>query len=193
MISSVTLTQGALRMARDQVIVKHLPAIQDFGSIDVLCSDKTGTLTAGVMQFDRATGPIGAASARPLTLAYINGRFETGIRSPLDVAILRQAAPDITGYREVDEIPFDFERRRLSVVVEVPEIADRRLLITKGAPEPILALATAFESGGQVLAFDAETRQTICNDPRRHERGRSARPGGRLPLARASRRLLARG
>ena len=71
MITSVTLTQGALRMAREQVIVKHLPAIQNFGSIDVLCSDKTGTLTAGVMQFDRALDPSGAASARPLTLAYI--------------------------------------------------------------------------------------------------------------------------
>src|SRR5438093_7307901 len=66
MISSVTLTQGAVRMARDQVIVKHLPAIQDFGSIDVLCSDKTGTLTAGVMQFDRALDSIGAVSPRPL-------------------------------------------------------------------------------------------------------------------------------
>jgi P-type Mg2+ transporter len=159
MISSVTLTQGAVRMARDQVIVKHLAAIQDFGSIDVLCSDKTGTLTAGVMQFDRATDPIGAASPRPLTLAYINGRFETGIRSPLDAAILRQEAADVTGYRKIDEIPFDFERRRLSVVVEAPESAGRRLLIVKGAPEPILALATAFEAGGQVVAFDAATRQ----------------------------------
>ncbi len=158
MISSVTLTQGALRMARDQVIVKHLPAIQDFGSIDVLCSDKTGTLTAGVMQFDRAIDPVGAASPRPLTLAYVNGRFETGIRSPLDAAILRQAAADVTGDRKIDEIPFDFERRRLSDVVEAPETAGRRLLITKGAPEPILALATAFEAGGHVLAFDEATR-----------------------------------
>jgi Mg2+-importing ATPase len=158
MISSVTLTQGALRMARDQVIVKHLPAIQNFGSIDVLCSDKTGTLTAGIMQFDRAADPIGAPSPRPLTLAYINGRFETGIRSPLDAALLRQAAADVTGYRKIDEIPFDFERRRLSVVVEAPEAAGRHLLITKGAPEPLLALATAFEAGGQVLPFDAATR-----------------------------------
>src|SRR5437899_12184370 len=115
MISSVTLTQGALRMARDQVIVKHLPAIQDFGSIDILCSDKTGTLTAGVMQFDRAVDPTGASAPRPLTLAYINGRFETGIRSPLDAAILQQAAADVTGYRKTNEIPFDLERRVLSV------------------------------------------------------------------------------
>ena len=159
MISSVTLTQGALRMARDQVIVKHLPAIQDFGSIDVLCSDKTGTLTSGVMQFDRAADPLGAASPRPLLLASINGRLETGIRSPLDAALLRQPAADITGYRKVDEIPFDFERRRLSVVVEPPESPGRHLLITKGAPEPMLALATAYEVGGHVVPFDATTRQ----------------------------------
>jgi Mg2+-importing ATPase len=155
MISSVTLTQGALRMARDQVIVKHLPAIQNFGSIDILCSDKTGTITSGVMQFDRAVDPIGAASPRPLTLAAINSSFETGIRSPLDAAILQQAAADVAGYQKIDEIPFDFERRRLSVVVEAPDGGGRRLLITKGAPEPILALSTALEVGGQVAPLDA--------------------------------------
>jgi len=159
MISSVTLTQGALRMARDQVIVKHLPAIQDFGSIDILCSDKTGTLTAGVMDFERAVDPIGAASTRPLTLAYINGRFETGIRSPLDAAILQQAAADVTGYQKVDEIPFDFDRRRLSVVVDPPDGGGRRLLITKGAPEPIVGLSTAVEAEGRVATLDATTRR----------------------------------
>ena len=91
MISSVTLTKGALRMARNQVIVKHLPAIQNLGSIDILCSDKTGTLTGGVMQVRLALrSDRGACPARPLTLAYINSRFETGIRSPLDAAILQQ-------------------------------------------------------------------------------------------------------
>jgi Mg2+-importing ATPase len=96
-----------------------------------------------------------------LTLAYINGRFETGIRSPLDAAILHQAAADVTGYHKIDEIPFDFERRRLSVVVETPEHAERRLLITKGAPEPILGLSTAFEAGGRVAPLDAATRR-LC-------------------------------
>jgi Mg2+-importing ATPase len=110
-----------------EVIVKHLPAIQNFGSIDILCSDKTGTLTAGVMQFDRSLDPTGAASPRPLTLAYINGRFETGIRSPLDAANLHQPAVDMSGYQKIDEIPFDFERRRLSVVVEAPDGAGRSL------------------------------------------------------------------
>jgi Mg2+-importing ATPase len=159
MISSVTLTRGALRMARDQVIVKHLPAIQDFGSIDILCSDKTGTITSGVMQFDRAVDPAGAVSPRPLTLASINSSFETGIRSPLDVAILQQAAADIAGYQKVDEIPFDFERRRLSVVVDGPHGDGRRLLITKGASEPIIERSSAVETGGQVAPLDAATRQ----------------------------------
>jgi P-type Mg2+ transporter len=159
MIASITLTQGALRMAREGVIVKHLPAIQNFGSIDVFCSDKTGTLTTGVMQLDRALDAHGTESARPLTLAYVNSHFETGIRSPLDVAILDRAGIDVAGYRKIDEIPFDFERRRLSVVVEPPDAAGRHLLIAKGAPEGLLALATAGETAGDVKPIDAPTRQ----------------------------------
>jgi P-type Mg2+ transporter len=170
MISSVTLTQGALRMARDQVIVTHLPAIQDFGSIDILCSDKTGTLTSGVMQFDRSVDPVGAASSRALTLAFINSSFETGIRSPLDKAILQQAAVDVAGYRKIDEIPFDFERRRLSVVVEEAGASSRRLLITKGAPESIIERSTAFEANSQVAPLDAATRQA-CTVVHEHMSG----------------------
>jgi len=162
MISSVTLTRGALRMARDQVIVKHLPAIQDFGSIDVLCSDKTGTLTSGVMQFDRAVDPTGAPSPRALTLASINSSFETGIRSPLDVAVLQQAAIDVAGYQKIDEIPFDFERRRLSVVVDAPGGGGRRLLITKGAPEPIVERSTAVETRGTIAPLDGTTRHACA-------------------------------
>ena len=90
MIATVTLTQGALRMARDKVIVKQLPAIQNLGSIDILCSDKTGTLTTGVMRFDGIGGPTGATSPRALALACLNSRFQTGIHSPLDAAILEQ-------------------------------------------------------------------------------------------------------
>lgn len=161
MISSVTLTQGALRMAREQVIVKHLPAIQNFGSIDILCSDKTGTLTSGVMQFDRSVDPAGAASPRPLTLAFINSSFQTGIRSPLDVAILHETVLDATGYQKIDEIPFDFERRRLSVVVQTPG-DDRRLLITKGSCEPIVERSTTFESGGQVAPLDAAAKHACA-------------------------------
>jgi Mg2+-importing ATPase len=163
MIASITLTRGALRMAREQVIVKHLPAIQNFGSIDVFCSDKTGTLTTGVMQLDRAVDPTGVESPRPLMLAFINSQFETGIRSPLDAAILQQPGVDVAGYRKVDEIPFDFDRRRLSVVVEAPQPHEARLLITKGAPEGVLALTTAFETSGAVKPLDTAMRQT-CAD-----------------------------
>jgi Mg2+-importing ATPase len=158
MITSVTLTQGALRMAREQVIVKHLPAIQNFGSIDVLCSDKTGTLTAGVMQFDRALDASGAASARPFTLAYINSHFETGIRSPFDTAILERGGVDVTGYGKVDEIPFDFDRRRLSIVATAPGDG-ARLLITKGAPESVLAVSTAFEVTDRVQPMTDDARR----------------------------------
>ena len=151
MITSVTLTKGALRMAREHVIVKHLPAIQDLGSIDVLCSDKTGTLTAGVMQLDRTLDALGETSAQPLTLAYVNSHFETGIRSPFDAAILQHGAVDVTGYTKVDEIPFDFERRRLSVVATTPgDVEGTPLLITKGAPESVLPVSTAFEANGRV-------------------------------------------
>jgi Mg2+-importing ATPase len=157
MIASVTLTAGAIRMARDGVIVKHLPAIQNFGSIDILCSDKTGTLTAGKMQIERVTDPLGAASDRPLLLAAINSRFETGIRSPLDTAILDASTLDLAGYTKIDEIPFDFERRRVSVVVDGPD--GHRLLVTKGAPEQLLPLVTGIERSGQVAPLTAADRQ----------------------------------
>jgi Mg2+-importing ATPase len=156
MIASITLTAGALRMARDGVIVKHLPAIQDFGSIDVFCSDKTGTLTTGEMAVERAIDAGGAPSPRPLQLATVNSRFESGIRSPLDAAILRQAAFDLSDYRKVDEIPFDFERRRVSIVADGPE---GRRLITKGGPEQLLSLVTAVERDGSVVPFTDGLRQ----------------------------------
>jgi Mg2+-importing ATPase len=162
MIATVTLTQGALRMARDKVIVKHLPAIQNLGSIDILCSDKTGTLTTGVMTLDRWLDPAGAISPRPLALASVNSGCQTGIRSPLDAAILQAAPPDVSGCAKVDEIPFDFERRRLSVVVSMPDDARQRLLITKGAPESLLAICDAMEVDGQVNGLDAAAREAAA-------------------------------
>ncbi len=151
MITSVTLARGAVVMARKKVIVKHLSAIQNFGSIDVLCTDKTGTLTTGKMVLDRSVDPLGNASRRALTLAYLNSKFETGIRSPLDAAILQQPCPDIDGWVKCDEIPFDFERRRLSVVVDHP---GERLIITKGSPEGILHLLSGGEISGETRRLD---------------------------------------
>jgi Mg2+-importing ATPase len=158
MITSVTLSKGAVAMARKKVIVKHLSAIQNLGSLDVLCSDKTGTLTAGTMSLDRSLDPFGNPSQRALELAYLNSKFETGIRSPLDEVILRQSPPPRTeGHTKRDEIPFDFERRRLSVVVERQS---QRILITKGAPEGILPLLSAYEHEGRTepLSEDAVKR-----------------------------------
>ena len=163
MISSVTLARGAERMAKEQVVVKHLPAIQNFGSIDIFCSDKTGTLTTGQMTLDRSVDYCGGQNDRAWDLAYLNSKFETGIRSPLDVAILKTDRPIAKEYAKVDEIPFDFERRRLSIVVEKTggDGTAKRLLITKGAPEGILERSQWYEAGGQRLKFDTHSRP-IC-------------------------------
>jgi Mg2+-importing ATPase len=159
MIASVTLTAGAIRMAREDVIVKHLPAIQNFGSIDVFCSDKTGTLTSGQMRVEGAVDAQGGASDRVRMLAIVNSRFETGIRSPLDAAILADAPADLSGYTKVDEIPFDFERRRVSIVIDTPD--GKRLLIAKGAPEQLLSLVTSIEVGEAIEVLD-DVRRGSC-------------------------------
>jgi len=143
MITTVTLGRGAMKMAQHKVIVKHLEAIQNFGSIDVLCSDKTGTLTSGEMTLDQHVDCLGQPSERTLLMAYLNSTFETGVRdprdeailrkgaNPLDVAILRYEHPDVKPYHKLDEIPFDFERRCISVVVE--SMPDPQHLFESGA------------------------------------------------------------
>ena len=158
MITSVTLSKGAVAMAHKKVIVKHLSAIENLGSLDVLCSDKTGTLTAGTMTLNRSLDPFGNPSQRALELAYLNSKFETGIRSPLDDVILHQPPPKIDGYTKCDEIPFDFERRRLSVVVERQS---KRILITKGAPEGIFPLLSSYEIEGKTAPISADATQRI--------------------------------
>jgi Mg2+-importing ATPase len=153
MITTVTLARGAVRMARDKVIVKHLSAIQNLGSIDVLCSDKTGTLTEGTIALERSLDPLGEPAEAPLRLAHVNSAFETGIKSPLDAAILRRCPEPPEGFTKTDEIPFDFERRRLSVVVQRGGAHE---LVTKGAPEGILAACTRWAVGGEVRPLDAD-------------------------------------
>jgi len=156
MITSITLARSALKMASRKVIVKHLAAIQNLGSIDVLCSDKTGTLTTGNMTLDGAIDPFGRTSDRTFKLAWLNSHFETGIRSPLDAAIVQQQPSRLEGYEKRDEIPFDFERRRLSILVGRPGVSER-LLITKGAPEGILGLSVTCECEAQVRLLDQVT------------------------------------
>ena len=158
MITAVTLSRGAVAMSKKKVIVKHLASIENLGSLDVICSDKTGTLTAGTMSLHESLDGFGKVSFRPQQFAYINSKFQTGIRSPLDDVILRQPAPDVIGYAKADEIPFDFERRRLSVVVTC---GPKQLLITKGAPEGILPLLTAYEVEGQIVPMNKDAREGI--------------------------------
>jgi Mg2+-importing ATPase len=171
MITTVTLGRGAVHMARKNVIVKHLDAMQNFGSIDVLCSDKTGTLTTGEMSLEQHLDPFGTPYERVFVLAFLNSLHETGITNPLDeairerhrsdpldTAVLKHDHPDIHQYEKLDEIPFDFERRRASIVVKRKE---ERLLITKGAPESVLAVSTAYEVDNQQHAFDEVARKRI--------------------------------
>jgi Mg2+-importing ATPase len=155
MITTVTLAQGAIRMARQKVIVKHLSSIQNLGSIDILCSDKTGTLTSGVMSLDASMDPFGQPSQRALSLAHVNSLFQTGLKSPLDAAILESHAEGETGFVKTDEIPFDFERRRLSIVVRKDK---QTLLIAKGAPEGIIAISTMYEAAGSSHELDQAAR-----------------------------------
>ncbi len=166
MITSITLSNGAGRMAKKKVIVKNLSSIQNFGQMDTLCSDKTGTLTSGVMTLDGRLDPAGMPSERVFLLAYLSSLFETGITNPLntaildtksadplDQAILNADHPDVQPYCKLDEMPFDFERRRASVVVVKAGEGDH-LMLTKGAPESVLAVCTSFEQEGTALPLD---------------------------------------
>ena len=155
MIVSVTLASGAVRMARKKVIVKRLAAIENFGSMDILCSDKTGTLTVGEISVARHVNTLGEEDETVVRLAALNSTFQTGLRSPMDEAILRHEHPDVARYRLHDEIPFDFQRRRMSVVLED---GGERLLITKGAPESVLPACTAVERAGRTAPLDAAAR-----------------------------------
>jgi Mg2+-importing ATPase len=145
MVVSITLARGAMRMAKERVIVKRLGAVHDLGSMDVLCTDKTGTLTEAKIRLERHEDLAGADSARVLELAYLNSALETGIVSPLDTAILGHTEVDITAWRKIAAAPFDFERRCVSVLADD---GTRRVLILKGAFEDVLRRATRFEGEG---------------------------------------------
>lgn len=144
MVVSVTLSRGAMRMAQQGIVVKRPSAIQDLGSMDVLCTDKTGTLTEAHIRMERHVDPLGQTSERSLELAWLNSHFESGLRSPLDEAILQHSTFDASAWTKIDEVPFDFERRRVSVLLER---AGERELVVKGAPDDILRLCTAYEAG----------------------------------------------
>jgi Mg2+-importing ATPase len=162
MILTVTLSRGAVRLARKQVVVKRLPAIHNLGAMDVLCTDKTGTLTEARIELVGHVDRHGEESARVLELAYVNSRFETGVKSPLDDAILAHSGPGVEAaeaWSKIDEVPFDFERRRVSILAEK---AGERLLVVKGAPENVLGVCAACADGdGGVVPMTAEQRAAI--------------------------------
>ncbi|NOT10401.1 MAG: magnesium-translocating P-type ATPase [Methylococcaceae bacterium] len=160
MVVSVTLSRGALHMAKKRVIVKRLTAIQNLGSMDVLCTDKTGTLTEAKIRLEQHLDPQGNPSERVLELAYLNSFFETGLKSPLDDAILAHENIDVSTWTKIDEVPFDFERRRVSVLLDK---GTSRLLIVKGASEEIIGLCTRYEEQGNTAQspLDKASRDRI--------------------------------
>ncbi|MFO1196108.1 MAG: magnesium-translocating P-type ATPase [Burkholderiaceae bacterium] len=159
MIVTINLAKGAIAMSREQVVVKRLNAIQDFGAMDVLCTDKTGTLTQDRVVLQRHVDLAGEESERVLELAYLNSAHQSGLKNLLDVAVLEHGraldAVVRAGERhaKVDEVPFDFQRRRMSVIVAAGDGA--HLLICKGAVDEVLAACTHARIGGQPVPIAA--------------------------------------
>ena len=166
MIVTVNLSKGALAMARKKVIVKRLNAIQNFGGMDVLCTDKTGTLTQGKIVLEKHLDVYGDPSERVLHHGYLNSYHHTGLKNLLDQAILdheelEERLKAKVKYRKIDEIPFDFVRRRMSVVVE--DETGLNTLICKGAVEEVMSQCTRVEAKGEIIEVlpehDAKRRQ----------------------------------
>lgn len=165
-ILAITQAKGAQRMARVGVIVRQLNAIENLGSMDVLCTDKTGTLTRGVVELDGALDVDGHASVEVMHAAYVNAVLQTGMRNALDEAVVahgEHVGETPQGLRKLDEVPYDFVRKCLSVAATDADTgADGApLLVTKGAFEPVLALCTHLERGGQRQALEEDAKRAL--------------------------------
>ncbi len=170
MIVTVNLSRGAIDMSKQKVIVKKLDAIQNFGAMDVLCTDKTGTITDGKIVLEKHLDVRGNESERVLTYGYLNSYYQTGLKNLMDEAILTHTEVNDTyeideKYHKIDELPFDFQRRRMSVIVETTD--NQQILICKGAVEEIMCLCTQIELDGQVL--DVVTEHDAHRRARVHE------------------------
>ncbi len=157
-IININLSKGARGMATHGVIVRQLASIENFGSMDILCTDKTGTLTEGVVKLDHACDPFGQESDDVRQMVWLNAHFQTGISNPLDEAILASSQPPAQSAKKIDEIPYDFVRKRLSVVVQLDEA---RMLICKGALENILAICKYEWINGKPEALTSERLAAI--------------------------------
>ena len=160
-IISINLSKGAQMMAQHGVIVRRLASIENLGSMDVLCTDKTGTLTEGVARLDGALDLHGQASDDVFRYAYLNAHFQTGLSNPLDEGITAQSQPDIHGVQKVDEIPYDFVRKRLSVVVRQGADTAAPLMITKGALANLLEVCAQVQDGEGVVSLDDSHKAQI--------------------------------
>jgi Mg2+-importing ATPase len=161
-IISITLAHGAQKMAKRGVIVRRLNSIENFGSMDVLCTDKTGTLTEGVVRLDGAFDVEGQPSKSVLRYAFLNSHYQTGLNNPLDEAVnasAEQGGLEVGTDQKINEIPYDFIRKRLSVIVRNAE--GKYTLITKGALEPILGICTQVESENKSKLLDDSIRSEI--------------------------------
>jgi P-type Mg2+ transporter len=147
MLVTVNLSKGAISMSKKQVIVKKLSSIQNFGAMDVLCTDKTGTLTLGEVILQKHCNVKGKEDEDVLREAYINSHYQTGLRNLLDKAILRHEHIQVDSYKKIDEIPFDFSRRMMSVAIENGK---KQRLITKGAPLAVFNVCSRYELDGKV-------------------------------------------
>jgi Mg2+-importing ATPase len=156
MIITVNLSKGAIAMSKKGVIVKRLSSIENFGSMNVICTDKTGTLTENRITLVLHVDADGKDDDKVLLYSYLNSFYQTGLKSPLDEAILVHEKMDISGYQKIDEVPFDFVRRRVSVVVEKER---ERFFIAKGAPEEIIKVCSYIELDGTLVDFSDETHQ----------------------------------
>lgn len=159
-IVSFTLSQGARTLAGQGVLVRRLSAIENLGSMTILCSDKTGTLTVGAARLAAALDARGQQSSRVQELATLNARLQTGLTNPLDEVILAQSAGIDPACSKVDEIPYDFVRRRMSVAVSNPG-SEGVLVITKGAPDSILSICSSVHDDPQDTALDESARAAL--------------------------------
>lgn len=151
MIMSLTMSKGSIQMAKKGVIVKHLPAIPNFGSMEVLCTDKTGTITEDRIRLIKAVDLDGIESKTVFVAAYLNSFFQGGLKNPLDSAMLDREKLDISSHTKVSEIPFDFYRKRTSVVVEQE---GQRKLICKGAPEEVVKVCSIEKEGQALVQYE---------------------------------------
>jgi Mg2+-importing ATPase len=158
MIVSINLSKGALAMSHRGVIVKRLSSIQNFGSMDVLCSDKTGTLTKNEITLVLHVDADGNDNEKVLEYAYLNSYYETGLKSPLDEAVLRFKRVDVSSYAKIDEVPFDFTRKRVSIVVEHK---NEHLIVLKGAEEEVVRVCTKCELRGKILDLTESLQKKI--------------------------------